>query len=690
MVPFSQANRVLQITTPLGDNFVLLRGFSGFEAVSRLFEFHLDLVAPKPNVVNFPDILGKSVTVTINPPGLEARYFNGIITQIAKGANDGNFTYYRAVLSPIFWCFTRVVQSRIFEQMSVPDILRQILVGFDTTYSLSGTYNARNYCVQYRESDFNFASRLMEECGIRYYFVHSDGNHKMALTDTTWPTLSPEDSIALDDMGGGTRADDRIQSWELIQDLASGKFTLWDYNFQLQGRNLQAAQTISSDPISLPTGDTINFQVGGNSKFEIYDFPGGYAKRYDGIDAGGGEQAAELQKIFSDNTAVATLRMQAEEGRSLGIVGTSNARSLAPGNKFTLLDGNNELGNYLLTSVQHTASQQVDYNTSGAGTFSYSNRFTCTPSQVPYLPIDPSVRMPVIGLQTAFVTGPAGQDNEPFVDKYGRVHVQFNWDRLGQKDTNSSCWLRVVQPWAGKTWGHQWFPRIGHEVVVDFLEGDPDNPIIIGSVYNPTCMPTYELPANSFMSGIKTRSTPGGGDSNFNELRFEDKTGKELIAVHAEKDLQTVVENDEAHQIGANQYITIQTNRNLTVGGNVNAKIVGNDNYTLQGNSNAKITGTLALQVTGSATENFQASHTTNTTSSETIIGESILLQATNSITIVAGASAIVLGPSGITIDGAMVKINMPTPPPPPTVVTPGSPPDEPETAPQMGTPPSS
>jgi type VI secretion system secreted protein VgrG len=429
--------------------------------------------------------------------------------------------HFRAELVPKLWLLTKKVRSRIFQHLPVPDILRQMFSGLDVTYEISGTYYQRDYCVQYRESDFDFASRLMEEEGIYYFFKHGEATHQMVVTDVPnqHPDVSGQSNVIYEEVFGGVRKEMRITAWEKSQELRSGEYTLWDHCFQIPGKHLEAKKkTIDS----IVVGEvTHKLSVGGNDKLEIYDFPGGYAQRFDGVDRSGGARPQDLKNIFPDSERTVEVRMEQEEASSLEIGGASNCGQFVAGHKFTLerhFDGN---GRYLLSCVEHEARLDGNYRSNDALGFSYINRFTCIPVALPYRP-QRVTRKPVIaGVQTATVVGPPGE--EIFCDKYGRVKVQFHWDREGKKDANSSCWIRVAQAWAGKGWGAFFWPRIGHEVVVVFEEGDPDQPLIVGSVYNAQNMPPFELPQRNNLTGFKSASVRGAPDKNFNGIVFDDK-----------------------------------------------------------------------------------------------------------------------------------------------------------------------
>jgi type VI secretion system secreted protein VgrG len=564
MPTYTQADGPLAITTPLGKDVLLLTGVRGFETISQLFDFQLDLLAEVKSEVHFDDILGQNVTVTMGLPNGETRCFNGIVKRFSEGARDETFVHFRAEVVPKIWRLTKKVQSRIFQHLSVPDILHQVFAGLDVTYEILATYYQRDFCVQYRESDFDFASRLMEEEGIYYFFKHSDGSHQMVVTDvpTQHPAVPVQNNVIYEPASGAVREDMRIATWEKTQELRSGEYTLWDHCFELPGNHLEAKEKTVE---SVTVGEvTHKLKVGGNDQLEIYDYPGGYAQRFDGVDRNGEPRPQDLQSIFRDNQRTVRVRMEQEDAASLEIAGASDCGHFMAGHKFTMqrhFDGD---GEYLLTRVEHDAQLEGDYSSYQELKFKYGNRFTCIPITLPYRPQRVTNRPVIAGIQTATVVGPAGE--EMFCDKYGRVKVQFNWDREGKKDANSSCWLRVAQVWAGNGWGAFFWPRVGHEVVVIFEEGDPDQPVIIGSVYNAENMPWFSLPVNSQLGGFKSASVRGKAHKNFNGIVFNDEKGHEHLSLHSERNLSLNSESDKMIHSGRHKGERVGIANVLTVG----------------------------------------------------------------------------------------------------------------------------
>ena len=323
MGDYTQTDRPLKITTPLGPDILLLHGLKAHEEISHLFEFRVDLVADLKDDVKFDKIIGQSVTVEMRLLDDTKRYFNGIVNRFSQGVRDEKFMHFRARVVPKFWLLRKKVRSRIFQHITVPDILKQVLTGFDVAYEIAGTYYQRDYCVQYRESDFAFASRLMEEEGIYYLFKHTDGNHQMVVTDipNKHPAVPGTSSAVYEELSGDERAEMRVTGWEKIQELRSGECTLWDHCFELPGNHLEAKEkTIAAVPVGKVT-HKLNLA---NDSLELYDYPGRYAQRFDGIDPTGGDRPSDIQHIFEDRTRTVRLRMEQEEVQGILIKGSSD------------------------------------------------------------------------------------------------------------------------------------------------------------------------------------------------------------------------------------------------------------------------------------------------------------------------------------------------------------------------------
>jgi len=640
---YSQQHRLLEIDTPLGKDVLLLQELSGREAVSRLFSYELDVLAYENASISFQDIVGQKVAITIQLPDGTPRYISGYVSRFTQGDTDDRFfTHYRAQVVPWLWFLTRQADCRIFQNMTPVDIISQVLnlSSFkDFRTSLKSTYPTLDYCVQYRETSFNFVSRLMEEYGIFYYFDHTiQGKHTMVLADQSSALPAcPGSPLSYDTEVGGLDDQEAVSDWRVGQDLRTGKYTVTDYNFTTPSTSLLANE---------PTVVTL----GASQGLELFDYPGLYTT-----------------KDLGDT--VAKLRMQEEEASYMVVTGGGNCRGLMSGYSFELKNHyrSDQNTTYILTEVQHTASAGQTYTTAETqGGESYSNTFTCIPSSVAYHPPRVTPKPFVQGPQTALVVGKAGE--EIWVDKYGRVIVQFYWDRLGQKNENSSCWIRVAQPWAGGNWGAMWIPRIGQEVIVSFEEGDPDRPLITGRVYNAEQMPPYTLPDYQTRSTFMSRSSKGGGASNYNELRFEDKMGDEQIFMNAEKDMDLRVENDSREFIGANRHLIVTTNqqeqiqadKHLHVQGNHFEKVDGNMSLSVVGNQMESVTGNLSLAVTGNQSESVTGNVSLAVTGKKDETSAAYALKTDSTIHLNAGAVAVIEAAAGLTlkVGGSTIDMN--------------------------------
>jgi len=673
MPAFTQAGRPLSVTTPLGADKLLLVGLRAFEGISALFRFELDLLAENGTAVPFDALLGQRVTAALQTSSRESRYFSGFVARVSQGSRDQTFTTYSMEVVPQFWLLTRRRRSRIFQYLAVPDILRQVLAGMDVDYELQGTFEPREYCVQYRETDFEFASRLMEDEGIYYYFTHTAGGHRMLLANTpqSHKDCRPANAI-YEEITGGTRPEQRIYSWQKTQSLRSGECTLWDASFELPGKNLEAKRPIVEN---IQAGTvTHKFKVGGNDQMEVYDFPGGYANRFDGVTRGGGENPSELQKIFADGSRTVEIRMQQEAALGLEIRASSTCPQFTAGYRFDMERHFNADGTYVLTAIEHRATLPGEYRSAAADMpLTYDNSFTCIPLALPFRPARVTEIPRVYGAQTALVVGPSGE--EIFTDKYGRIKVQFYWDREGKKDGDSSCWVRVATPWAGKQWGMVHIPRMGQEVVVEFVDGDVDHPLVVGSVYNAEQMPPYTLPANKTQSGVKSRSSLNGTPTNFNEIRFEDKKGSEQLFIHAEKNQDIEVENDETHWVGHDRTKTIDhdetthvkhdrtetvdNNETITIHGNRTETVDKDETITIHKNRTETVDKNESITISGGRTESVSKDESITIGKSQTIsVGTDISITAGKSITLTCGESTIKMDPAGISISSVKIDIN--------------------------------
>lgn len=528
MAKHTQENRPLKVFTDLGTDALLITGFRGREAISQLFSFELDLLADK--AIDFSQLLGQKATVALRLGDDSERHFNGIVRRLSQGDADNELTSYRAELVPQFWGWTKKVRCRVFQQLTVAEILRQVLVGLDVSFQLTQGYPRREYCVQYGESDFAFANRLMEDEGIHFYFRHSLDRHELVISDSdlVHPNVPGANDLTYDRGKGGIRIWPRVTSWRKSQEIRGGKYTTWDYNFEIPAQHLEAS---AKPRASVSIGDVSHqLLTGVNSDWETFEYPGGYARHADAVGSNGADRPEALGTLSSASQRTARLRAEADAVEGLQIEAVSEAGQLLPGCVFSLTRHSDANGKYLVTEVTHTATLPLSQ---GDPVFEYGNRFTCLPVDLPYRPARVTPKPRISGPQTATVVGPAGQ--ESYLDKHGRVKIQFHWDRESKKDGKSSRWVRVAQIWAGKNWGAFFWPRVGHEVVVAFEEGDPDCPLIVGSVYNGVNVPPVSLPDDAIFAGIKSCISGKDPTTHFNSLIFDDKVGDEFVVLHSHK-----------------------------------------------------------------------------------------------------------------------------------------------------------
>ena len=536
----TQANRHVEFTSPLGKDVLLFHHMTAIEELGRLFQFKLNLLSEEPKI-KFKDILGQNVTIRLNLPDNQIRYFNGFVSHFRqKETTVDGLSVYSATVHPWLWFLTRTTNCRIFQEMTVPDIIKKVFKdsGFtDYEESLSGSYRTWEYCVQYRESDFSFVSRLMEQEGIYYYFKHEKAKHVLVLSDSVSshePYSGYEKLPYYPPSENHLRERDHIYNWQVNQEIQSGVCELNDFDFERPKADIKVKSSIAREHAYADQ--------------EIFDYPGEYIET-------------------SDGETYAKTRIEEAQADYERIEGEGNARGLCVGSLFQLTDYPREDQNreYLIVSAEHEVVSDAFQTTAAAGqTKPYKCNFTAMPGKEPFRSACTTNKPVVGGPQTAIVVGSAG--DEIYTDKYGRIKVSFHWDRESKFDETSSCWIRVAQVWAGKQWGGIHLPRVGQEVIVDFLEGDPDRPIITGRVYNNDNMPPYDLPANATQSGIKSRSTVGGTAENFNEIRFEDKKGSEEVFLQGEKDWTINIKNDKTQTIGNDETLEIANNKTETVG----------------------------------------------------------------------------------------------------------------------------
>jgi type VI secretion system secreted protein VgrG len=679
-----QVDRLMEFTSPLGKDVLLIEGLTGAEGISHLFEFHADLLADVSTTIDPRDIVGKKVAVSIAlTDSSGTRWVNGIVTSFEQGAGDDEYNEYRATIMPAMWELTLASNCRVFQNQTVLDVVKKIFTDYGLSISdqTKGTYAKLEYCTQYSESDFHFVSRLLQEHGISYWFEHSEQANKIILADDTnayqdCPIVS-EVQFEASESGSEGAYGSRVSEFTMEASMVSGSHSTADYNYRTYER-------LDVDPMQSAS------KYGDNS-YDVYLYPAGEE---------GYLKDLQTQSVYKLEQTFLKSRFQASEAVVETYRGNGNTRTFTSGFTFTMTGHAVEKFNtkYLLVGVTHSVDQIPSYRTKQASSGDgYSNRFLAVPSTVVYKAPHTFVKPRIYGPQTAKVV--VSQGEEIHLDKLGRINVQFFWDKVRKANDVDNTWVRVAQQWAGNGWGSYFWPRIGDEVIVEFLNGDPDNPVVVGSVYNGTNVPKYALPDMSTRSGWVTRSSKGGTADNANELRFEDKKGSEQIFVNAEKDMDHRVEADHRMYVGGkdslivmgNQLDQIAKDRNSNVKGNLienvgsNADINIGSNLTekVGGNSSTNVAGNLILKTGGNADVNYGGNLTEaiGGNSSQNVTGNraeqvginyslgasmdaymnagmTFVIEAGMGITLSGPGGFITIGPAGVMISGTMVLIN--------------------------------
>ncbi|MEO8810838.1 MAG: type VI secretion system tip protein TssI/VgrG [Rhodanobacter sp.] len=641
---YSTRKRPFHLTTPLAEDVLLLHHFDGEEALSRPFEFRLTL-ASEDEAIDPAEVVGKRLTIRATLDDAEddaGPCWSGIVSsfgrrgsqQFASAGDAREMTIYEAELVPWLWQLKLIEDCRIFQRLSIPDIVDQILgelqLGPHET-DLSGSYAALDYCVQYDESSFDFISRLLEDAGIHYFFRHDPEEPTDVLVISDRQEQDYKGQVKRLRFAANWNEQDEPVVFALArrQSMRTGRVVLRDFDFTRPSQNLEVGV------------DTM-LVVGAQKSFQSFRYPGGYLERDDG----------DIR---------VRLAMEIEEAAHELLDGASTILEIRPGTAFELDDAPNEVLDPAWRTLQtrHHGNNNLD---DASGVTFYRNEFTVMPLAMPSRPARVTRRPRMRGPQTAIVTGPAGE--EIYTDKYGRVKVHFFWDHLGTSDDKSSCWVRVSQAWAGRGWGTFFLPRIGMEVIVDFLDGDPDHPLVTGCVYNGDNPTPYELPGEMTKTTVKTQTTKGG--NGFNELRFEDKKDDEQIFINAQtwfdhrvgKDSRTYVERDEHAIINRDRVEEIHRNQHTTVSNARVSEVKGDDHLHVDGLQAVKVDGSLSLKVGGAVAESFKSHSEQSSSSIYLNAGTTTVIEAGTMITLKAGGSFINIDASGVTIVGKMVLIN--------------------------------
>jgi type VI secretion system secreted protein VgrG len=659
---------LMTMTSPLGAGVLQPIALQGEEAISAPFVFHVQMVSTQEGID--PDsILFQAACVTVERKNTDPRHFHGIVRSFSAGEKRDGTNIYHAELVPKWWFASQTRDCRVFHKMSIADILQTLFTengvsGVKT--KINGAKTQRAFVVQFNETDFEFAARLMEAEGYFYFFEHTDSAHNMVLTDNNSAfTALAHPEVELMTKGGGING---LNAWHRVAATAVGKVTLQDY-----------------DPLAPSTPVTDNqatvLATGGHAARDVFEWPALTTK------------AAEAK-------ARARIREEAAEAFWTLFEGAGQDQEFVPGGKFTLKAGpqvTGDAGEYVIRSVFHEAVDEV--HGSGGGGSGYSNRFTAFPSATVW-------RQPIVvprphlgGIYSAVVLGPEGEEIYTDPDGHGMIKVRFHWDHRNDATADNTIWLRVMQPWSGAGWGVQHIPRVGTEVAVAFVNGDLDCPIVIGCYYNANQMHPLALPGDKTKSGFRTRSSPKGGTANFSEFWIDDKKGSEMVFLHAEKDHSEEVENDQTVHVMHDQKITVDHDRTRLVKNDETVTIEGKQTITVtkdrtveisQGNESLTVkTGNMTTEVSkgdqkntvkmGDLTNEVSMGNMSNTVKmgnlttnvdmgniSETAkLGNitvkanlgAISMEAMQSIELKVGQSSVKIDQMGVTIKGMMVKI---------------------------------
>jgi type VI secretion system secreted protein VgrG len=660
---YAQKGRAISVETSLGADVLLLESFEGEEEVAGGFCYTLGLLGKDPSKVDPTKLIRTPATVKMTLSDGSERVINGLISRFVQLEQIEGLTVYEAELRPWFWFLSLTSDYCIWQNKSIPDIVKAVCSehGFsDLTFKCIKTHKPHEYRVQYGETHLDFISRLMEEEGIFWFAEHDGKKCNMVVTDDNSVAKTPV-KLRMATVAHETEDEAVLQAFSVRHDVRPGKYTTIDYNFETP-----STQLLGESPAK--------------NKAEVVEFPGGFEKRDEG-------------------NPLAQLRYQETVAEEVEATGAGRCRALKAGGKVELANHTNKKlnGPYLVTSVKQSA-KLGDFRSGNEPGFAYSSSFTAIPFDTPYKP-ERSTEVPkAYGYESAVVVGPSGE--EIFTDKYGRVKVQFFWDRRGKKDDKSSCWVRVSTVWAGKGWGVINTPRIGQEVLIAYINGDPEDPIIVGRLYNAEQMPPYALPANKTQSGIKTRSTLQGTPDNFNEIRFEDKKGSEEVYIHAEKDKKIVVENDRASSVGhdnsedvghdekisvsndqkldvgnnqtigigksrtlsvgKDDTISVGANRSETVGSSETVQVGKNRTHTISENDSLEVGGNAGMKVGKEQTIDVAEGRKTSIGKDDKLqVGKTFVVEAADEITIKTGDASIVMKKDGtITIKGKDIKLD--------------------------------
>jgi type VI secretion system secreted protein VgrG len=631
----TQDQRHASIETKLGKDKLLLKSITGREELGRLFAYHTVLLDATGDV-DGNALVGTNVSVRLQVEDGATRYLNGYVCSVTFLTYERGLGVYHAEVVPWLWLLTRTSDCRIFQEKTVQQILEECFAEHglqDYEFKLKRSYKPRVFCVQYNETTFNFVSRLMEHEGIYYYWKHENGKHTMVIVDDMATHVDCPGRAEIEwRPNSGLVQDGYLYDLRMQKSVSTGAFAHSDYNFKEPKTDLRKKEQ-SEKPHAA-------------SKFELFEFPGQYR------DAGEG-------------AALAKVRLEEAQTQQVMVEAMVTARATACGYymKLKKAERRDTERRYLITATNLTITQD-DY-TSGGG--SSGQKFECNITGVPddtkWRPARTTGKPFMRGPQTALVVGPAGE--EIYTDEHGRIKVHFYWDRRSTANEKSSKWVRVAQPAAGGGYGFVSIPRVGQEVVVDFIAGDPDRPLVTGCVYNGANTPPYSLPGEKTKTVWKSNSSKGGG--GYNEIRFEDSKSSEQIFMHGQKDLDVRIENDSRTLIAKNNDVTIGVNSTTSVGSNMATTIGANHTHTVGANMHVDVGADEAVNIGGSSSKAVgmdvlvEAGMNIHEEAGMGVYikaGMKVVIEAGATITLKVGGNHVTISPAGVAIVGTMVLIN--------------------------------
>jgi len=636
----TDTHRIARVTCALGADALAFYRMRGHEALGRLAQWDLELLAEDSNI-DIAKLLGQDLSVSIEIPGGGVREFNGIVTafELARPASTrpNRPALFRATVRPRLWLLTRASHCRFFHRMTTPEIIAKVLADYhiDFENKCSASYPSLEHCTQYRETDFDFVSRLAEREGIYYYVQHRGSKHTLILTDSphVHEAIPHYDALLFRPAQTAPREHEWIYAWHAGAEVQTGIVEVNDYDFEKPSQSEQqglVARARRSEPFDA-------------ALYTMQEHAVGYTRA-------------------EDAERYARVNAEAHQAANSCVSGRATVRGIWPGGLIRLAEHPlaQQNGEYLIVAADYSINSDDYLSTADNPALAhvFDCAFRAVPGDAGFRPARVTRRATIAGPQTARVVGPAGE--ETHTDKYGRIKVQFHWEQLGSqasRDSLQRCWVRVAQPWAGKGYGAFFLPRIGQEVLVHFIEGDPDQPLVIGSVYNAAQTAPYALPAKMARTTIKSQSTKGG--NGFNEMRFDDTKDDEQMFFHAERDMETWVGHDALARIGRERHVIVESHDLARCGGNRSDAVKGNHSGHIGGKYSLDVGGDTQMKTAG----NFALGVGVNVD----IKGSAnVTIEAGATLTLKAGGNTIVLGPSGIainaagpvTIDGATVQIN--------------------------------